>query len=784
MNFTTSTMQHNVFKYYALLIAILLLSVRTTFAMGVIEGQITDKRTGAPLAAANVSLEKTTYGSSTDMEGKFRIISVDPGTYTLIISYVGYEDIIMSEVVVNTARPSIVNVSLTPTIVTEESVTVSAARFAREQRSEVSSIALMSEEIRRFPGGFGDVVRTVATLPGVATVNEGGRNDLLVRGGGPSENLYVVNNMEVPNINHFGSQGSSSGSLAFLNLDFVERVDFSAGGFGVQYGDKLSSVVNIDTRRGRTDRLGGRATISATQFAVDLEGPLKDKGSYIMSARRSYLDLIFKAVGASFIPTYNDFNVLGNVELSPRDELTFLGLVAIDRVERNMEDADDRIENAGIMSNDQNQYIIGVNNRHLINSGYIDATVNLNSTDFAFSQADTQLVEYFSSDAVERELVGKLKTALVLDNTSSLTLGGLVKLGMVENSTSFADTIVNNAGLYVSREELGLPANLTQDGSNLKSALFAEYQRNLFTRLDLTAGVRGNYFDYIDEPFYPELRLSANYRYSELTRFKASVGRYYQAPAYVWVLNPYNKGLKALRNDMAVLGVYRILNDAFRFTSEVFGKLYSDLPAGATPETSHLVISNTGVGYGGREDNFQSFGYLPLNSTGKGIAYGVEFTLQKKYTADCCYGQMSLSLGRSEFEAPNGETYPGQYDQRVVFNISGGFKPDPRWDVSGKFRYWTGAPYTPVYNPAENGGELQNIPEEYLSERLSPGHHLDLRVDRRFFFTNWSLVTYVDIQNIYNNRLQIKPRFDFVKQQIDDKNSIGILPSIGITAEF
>lgn len=218
---------------------------------GEINGLITDARTGAPLANANIVVVGTSFGAASDLDGRYRILGVEPRTYSLRFSYIGYEEAVRSEVVVNSARPTVVDEELTPISVEITAVTVSAGRFAREQRGEVSTKSLSNEEIRRFPGGFEDVVRTVATLPGVAVVNEGGRNDLLVRGGGPSENLYIIDNLEVPNINHFGSQGSSSGSLAFVNLDFVDRVDFSAGGFGVKYGDKLSSALAIDLRPGR-----------------------------------------------------------------------------------------------------------------------------------------------------------------------------------------------------------------------------------------------------------------------------------------------------------------------------------------------------------------------------------------------------------------------------------------------------------------------------------------------------------------------------------------------------
>ncbi|MCB0280915.1 MAG: TonB-dependent receptor, partial [Calditrichaeota bacterium] len=208
-----------------------------------------------------------------------------------------------------------------------------------------------------------------------------------------SENLYLVNNIEVPNINHFGSQGSSSGSLSFVNLDFVENVEFSTGGFGVRYGDKMSSVMALTLRPGREDRLGGKATISATQFGLNLEGPLGQKGNFIFSARKSYLDLIFKAAGLPFIPTYTDFNLVGYYDLSPRDKLTVLGLAAIDRVDRDQSTLENRVTNAGIMDNTQNQFISGINYRRLMNRGFVDLTLNNNYNEFRFSQIDEQEVE-------------------------------------------------------------------------------------------------------------------------------------------------------------------------------------------------------------------------------------------------------------------------------------------------------------------------------------------------------------------------------------------------------
>ncbi len=380
--------------------------------------------------------------------------------------------------------------------------------------------------------------------------------------------------------------------------------------------------------------------------------------------------------------------------------------------------------------------------------------------------------------------MGRFTTSLALTPRHQLLAGFSVKQAQLNNSTTFADTVYNSYGQATPREALSLPPTLSTGRNSHKYAGFAEIKNDLTRRLELTLGLRWDYYDFIDQPSYPALRGSANLKATDRLGFKASLGRYYQSPSYVWTLNPANSNLKALRSDMAVAGAYYLLSDAVQLSGEIYGKQYANLPAGTTPETSYLVLTNSGVGFGGREDNFQSFGFLPLQSTANGRAYGLEITVQKKYTLDCCYGQASLSLGRSEYEAPNGKTYPGQYDQAVIFNVSGGFKPDPRWDFGGKFRYWTGSPFTPVYRPADNGGELENIPDEYLSKRLESGHHLDLRVDRRFNLTNWAMVVFVDVQNVYNKKIQLRPRYDFVNDKVEDRNSIGILPSIGFRAEF
>lgn len=751
--------------------------------IGAITGHVKDAKTQQALIGVNVVLLGTQRGATTDSLGNFRIANLQPGNYRLRFSYIGYETVVKTDIIVSSASPAVVNVSLTPTAILGETVTITAGYFSETNLSPVSTTLLAREEIRRFPGGFEDVVRTAATLPGVAVVNEGGRNDLLVRGGGPSENLYLVNGLEVPNINHFGSQGSSSGSLSFVNLDFVENIEFSTGGFGAKYGDKMSSVLAVDLRPGRSDRIGGKATISATQFGLNLEGPLNRKGSFLFSARRSYLDLIFKALGRPFVPVYTDYNLFAKYDLSPTDELSLLALVAIDRIDRDQSTLENRVTNAGILGNEQDQIIAGLKYRKILSSGFVDFVLGGTDNAFRFRQSDSAQQEYFRSRANERELSLNFNAYFQVSNLGWLSGGLALKSIGNNNVTAFADTLFDRNGRRVARDALDLPGTIAVDTSVYKASAYLEYEQNL-GKLDLVFGVRGDYFDFLEKSFYPSPRFSATLRLDQKTKIKASFGRYYQSPSYVWTTNPANRTLEALRNDMLIASVNYLLRNDANLSFEAYYKKYRDLPTGATPETDYLVLTNTGVGYGGREDNFQSFGYIPLVSAGKGRAFGFELLVQKKFSDTPLYGQLSLAYGKSEFTAGNDKTYPGQYDQRFILNLSGGYKFGAKWEISGKFRFFTGSPYTPAYLPAQNGGFVKNLPEEYLAARLDTGHLLDLRIDRRFNFSGWTLILFTDVQNIYNNKLSVRPQYDFWEQKIEDRAELGILPSIGVSAEF
>lgn len=778
-------MNHKVYMLFGFLIISFHLFAQNT---GTIKGKVIDARTKEPLIGTNVLIVDTDRGSSTDMNGEFSIFNVPVGTYRLRFNFIGYESLIKTDIVVISANPVSVHVELMESLVEGETVTVKAGYFVEQEKVQPSTIGLSREEIRRFPGGFEDVVRTVSTLPGVSINAAGGRNDLLVRGGGPSENLYLINNIEVPNINHFGTQGNSSGSLSFINLDFVQDVSFSTGGFGAQYGDKMSSVLSLTMTDNIPDNFQSKWTISATQYGFNFQKPFGDKGNFIFSTRKSYLDLIFKAAGLPFIPIYTDFNIIMNYDLSPKDKISFLGFSAINNIDRDQSTLENRTKNAGLLDNTQYQGIAGLNYRRLLNSGYMDITIASNLFRYRFSQIDENEKEYFKSNADEWENSLKVQHYWVASKSIGVRSGISAKFIRNDNNTTFADTVYDRSGNRVPVSFLGVHPVIKTDTRTQKYAAFFELDWLIHPRLTINAGIRTDYYQFLDKKRVVAPRLSIKYRMTDKLSVRTSGGIYYQSPSHVWVANPFNKNLKALRNLMGVAGLDYLYRKDLRISLEGYYKKYSHLPSGIVPGvTNYIVLSTIGTGFGGREDDFLSFGYYDLTSTGTGQAYGGELLIQKKFSEIPLYGLMSFSYGKSEVTANNGIVYPGQYDQQFIFNLTGGYIFNSKWEISGKFRYFTGVPFSTVYRPSENPsnpGTIQNLPDEYLASRTDAGHHLDIRVDRYFNFRSWTLIVYVDIQNIYNYQIPQRPSYDFWQDKIINTSSIGILPSIGISVEF
>lgn len=734
---------------------------------GRITGHVFDAATREPLIGANIQVVGTTLGAISDINGTFAINRVPEGTIRLQVTIIGYKPIVEPDLIVSPVKPLEVKIGLNQTVLAGADVTIKPNYFESVSDKPLSVQTQSYAEIRRLPGGLEDVVRAISILPGVAQV-QNGRNDLIVRGGAPSENLYAIDGIEVPNINHFGTQGATGGPLSFVNLDYVANTTFSTGGFGVRYGDRLSSVTSIELREGRSDRWGGKATISASQFGLNLEGPVSNKGTLVFSARRSYLDFIFKAAGFAFVPEYWDFLVKGEYRLSDRDQLSVTALSAIDDVKLFNDTAEKRYDNARVIASDQYQAVAGLTWRRLYKSGYSTVTLSNNRFRYDLVQSDTNRTPIFKNNSLERETLLTANLVWKPAKRTELTFGGQARAVLFDSDVKLPP--------FTTAFGQVLEVDALLDTTAVKSAAWLQAVQKS-GRFTLTAGGRLDYFNLINEGSAFSPRLAVEYELDALTKLSASAGRYHQAPAYIWlVANPENRRLKQIQVDQFILGAQRFLKDDVKLSLEGYYKRYDRYPVSTLQPW--LVMANTGAGFGGAEEGFAAFGLEPLVSRGTGWARGLELFLQKRIARVPHYALLSISYNESRFKGLDGVLRPSSFDQRWIINFGGGYIPNSRWEFSAKFRLATGRPYTP-YN-----ADYTKSGANYNSARIGVNHSFDIRADRRWSFSGMALVTYIDIQNIYNRAYEDVPRWDSFREEFDTTASIGILPSIGISAEF
>ncbi len=743
---------------------------------GTILGVVTGPN-GEPVARALIEILDTDLSSVSDDGGRFAIREIPTGVYSLRAGALGYRPVLLSNQIVGSGKPLTVRIELPAQPFELETIEVAPSFFAEErQERPANTRRLDAVDTRRTPGVIEDVVRSVSLLPGVA-VPSPGRNDLAVRGGAPYESLFIVDGVEVPNINHFGSQGSTGGPLSLINIEFVRETEFASGGMGVRFGDRTASVTDIRLREGSTDGLAGTLNLSATGAGAILEGPIGSGGSFLFSARRSYLDLLFNAAGFSFVPSYWDFQLKTNHRLSDRDQLSFLFVGALDDITFNTEDEEDAYDNSRTIAPNVQQYFAGVTWDRLFGASRLEVTLGRTFTSFETTQTilgdpPQEILRNFSDEG-ENGL--RVEWASDPSRTLSWTLG---------NSLKYASDLSYDVQLAgdVRTDSAGTPRPLAVDTSftAFRNATYAEAAVRATDRIRVTGGLRADWYDFVDDGFRLSPRLGATWQVGAATSLRGSLGRYVQPPSYIWLIgDPLNpETLTPIVSDQATLGIERLLRPDLRLQVEGYYKRYEDYPARVF--RPQAVLSPSGF-----EDatNDIPFGLEPLLSDGTGRSYGAEIFLQKRLSEIPIFGLLSLSLGRAEYASLEGVDRPGTYDTRFIGSISTGWRINPKWEVSGKFRLATGLPTTPFITSGPDTGQ-RDWAQYNQGERFPTFHALDLRVDRRFSFRSWQLEVYLDVQNVYGRNNISAVRWDPRTNEPEFNESLGVLPTIGINVEF
>ncbi|WP_423129741.1 TonB-dependent receptor [Gaoshiqia sp. Z1-71] len=770
-----------------------------------IQGRVFDGSGNQGLPFVNLIIAGTTSGTTTAEDGTYRISGLEPGFIRLEVSFIGYRNVISAEVEVSNLKPAYLDIGLEKSNTQLKEIVVTSSVFRKTEESPLSLKTIGISEIENSPGANRDISKVIQSFPGVQST-PAFRNDIIIRGGGPAESRFFLDGVEVPNINHFATQGASGGPVGIINADLLREVNYFSGAFPANRGNALSGVFEFYQVDGNQEKIRVQTSAGASEVAVTVDGPIGEKTTCIVSARRSYLKFLFSVLELPFLPTFNDMQFKVKTKLDRKNEISFIGLASVDQFDLNLDikEPDDQQKYilASISENEQWSYATGIVYKHYRENGYQTLVVSrnhLNNRAQKYLDNDYSSEENKTLDYLSQEIENKLR----YENTArmgeaKLNFGASLDFVRYTNSTKqkryYADGIldVNYA--------TGL--NLTKWG------LFGQASHKLANdRLALSVGVRMDANNYspdmssLFDQFSP--RVSASWQFRPGWSLNLNSGRYYQLPPYTTLgykendeyINKANQ-LKYIRADHLIAGLEYQARQNMVFTLEGFLKNYSNYPFSVKDSVS---LANLGADYG-------VIGNEQVRSVSEGRAYGLEF--QARMVSSGRHNlNLSYTLVRSEFDDKNGNKLVSAWDSKHVLVITASRNLNRSWTIGARWRFVGGLPYTPYDLERSSLVEAWNLNNgPYLNKgrwntkRFDPFHQLDVRVDKAYYLDKITAKFYIDIQNLYafkNRDQDIVVREEdaagqfvttnngtrYVLKQVENVSGT-VLPTIGIILAF
>lgn len=765
---------------------------------GTITGYVVDARTEEPLIGVTVRIVDTSLGAITDFDGYFSITEVETSTYALEATYVGYQSEVKYNIVVKSGGIPDVNFELEEAIEELGEVVIVANPFEKLEETPLSIQRLSAEEVATYPGGNNDIAKVVQSLPGVSGSIGGFRNDVIIRGGAPNENVYYLDGIEIPNINHFATQGSAGGPVGLLNVSFFEGVTLSTSAFGAQYDNVLSGVLQFDQRNGNNRDFKTNIRVSSSESALTFEGPLFKKQketsntSFIASVRRSYLQLLFQAIGLPFLPDYWDYQYKLTHKIDDYNELIVTGIGSVDDISVNVPDEFDPEQQAildqiPIIQQQSNTAGMSWKRRFKDGSGFMLTTLSNNRLFNNFRQFEdneNQTGLFLQNESVEMET--KLRYAV-----TRFRGDWVFAYGTVFQRADYANATEN------------LVNNFSYDNSLnfYRYGFFGQASRKLFKeRLSISGGLRidGNTFMETGNEFWRTIspRFSASFALDEARKWNlnVSVGRYYKIPPYTILgfqnqMGVYeNSNTAYIQSDHIVAGLEYLVTPSARISMEGFYKQYDNYPISLTDSVS---LANLG-------GDFSVLGNEPVASIGLGRTFGLELLYQKKFTNNF-YAILAYTLYRSEFTGFDPDEYiSSSWDNGQLLTFTGGYRFGNNWEISARVRYLGETPYAPVDLVATQAA-YPSIVRDYSQQgtvTLDPFNQTDIRLDKKWNFSGFTLNLFFEVQNALAQDLPSQPSFGLSRDetgavlqpeevvQIQSVSNTAVLPSLGIVIDF
>jgi len=720
-----------------------------------LEGTLLERGTRRPVAGAEVVLPYLGRSTFTDPKGAFAFRDVPEGKQKVVVAANGYDKFETAETLV-AGKLTRVTYYLLQSFFTPYETVVRADR----DRKEVTQYSLNLQEVQRIPGTYGDALKVVQNLPGVARAPFNG-GLIAIRGTSPEDSGIFLDGERLPILFHFG------GLTAVFNSELLQSVDYLPGNFPAYYGDLLGGVVDVKSRDPKTDGLHGVVEVNTIDADAVLEAPLGDHFSFAIAARRSYIDLFLPLFTSGGTTTYNVAPVFDDAQLKlvwrpdGKNTLSLVGLHSQDAFNLVTGSTPSRNPDLGRTFIDQTGF-----NQLRLRYTYLDGPVRWD-TIALFGETHVNLEVGTTQGLQANSNPYGLRSTLEVALVPSLTLAGGVDAVYQPANVTVAfpqppqegqalpggplhpilyestHTWASDVGLWVEARWRPIPTLLVLPGLRVDQSLFKLQPTPSWTA---------------------DPRLAVRWTVAPPLVLKAAIGLYHQAPSIVGGdTDPVfgNPDLISQKSVQSSLGAEWTIRPGLLFTAEAFYNRLSDLVA---PAPAPEKLANTGIGR----------------------IWGFEIFLRQALTSRL-FGWLSYSFTKSQrLDAPGDQWRPFQYDQTHVLTAILSYKLGAGWEVGGRLRFASGNPYTPVVGAVKDDNTDTFVPIYGApgSGRLPNFLQLDVRVDKTWVFNTWSLDVYLDVQNATNSRAVEGITYSFNYAQRVYFVGLPIIPVLGVKAVF
>ena len=762
-----------------------------------IRGIVRDKETKMPLPGASIVLvgSNPQRGTMSDQDGNFRLDKMAIGRQSLQISFVGYRPAFIQGIILNSVKEVVIEADLEENVITGQEIVVKASARKEEPRNRMAAVSARSftvEETEKYAGSRGDVARMAMNYAGVSSANDQ-RNDIVIRGNSPSGLLWRLEDVDIPNPNHFAEGGTTGGPVGMLNNNLLENSDFFTGAFPAQYGNALSGVFDLNMRNGNNQKHEHLFQVGFNGFEAGTEGPFNKnhKSSYVANFRYSTLDLMSGIIdlGTTGIPKYKDFSFKLNFPMK-KGKITVFGLGGDSQISM----LDSKNGNQQDMYSDEGQDLV---NRSKMGTLGVSLTRYLNDRTYAklifsgvyqsggttIDTLDVNLLPHPNIDHNYAEYRSSVSGYINAKRSSQFS----VRAGFSVDRMGF-DLLTKT----FSHETNGLrPVIDYSKGLANGMNLVQPYVQAIYRFSNQLSIIPGLHYSYFSQNGASSLepRLSFNWQLSD--KQKISLG--YGLHSRTQTLSTYflgtrlangslvetNNKLGLTKSNQLVLAFDQSLGENSRLKAEAYYQDIFNVPVESRPSSFSML--NTGATWGlNTEDS--------LVNKGTGRNYGVEFTLERFFSKNFYY-LSTLSLFESKYKGSDGIERNTAFNGNYVFNFLVGkeipLKKNSAINLDFKVTYAGGKRYTPVDIAASKAANTTKYDDsKAFSEQFNPFLKADFKVGYRLDGKRISQEWIFYVENFTDHKNVLLQMYSRSTNQVKNVNQLGFFPMMQYRLRF